>query len=88
MPEVHNVTYGPVRLRCNYCGHTHTEAEYIERLHPLRAGEFIRFCPCCKDPADSGELCSFPGCSDYATCGTPSKKHGYQRTCHKHRPNE
>lgn len=71
------------QIRCPDCGWTGTMADRLIAANPWQDFETIEGCPVCREPVEFQRLCDEPGCTQDATCGTPSLE-GYRRCCGEH----
>lgn len=71
------------KIRCSECGWTGPADDRLIAVNPWREAEMIEGCPVCREPVEFQRLCDEPGCTQDATCGTPSPE-GYRRCCGEH----
>lgn len=68
-----------------HCGWHGDDSEMLRAPNPFDEGFIICACPKCKEVGVLSGGCDEPGCTDFASCGTPTPD-GYRVTCGKHAP--
>lgn len=71
------------RARCLECDWIGPWTDVLKAQNPFDAHANIHGCPSCKEAMTMGEVCDEPNCTNFSSCGFPTK-HGYRRTCGKH----
>lgn len=75
----------PNKVECRECYWKGQRTELLTAPDPFCPGDNCFGCPKCKSIDCFLLLCDEPGCSNSATCGTPTPD-GYRSTCHHHVP--
>jgi len=75
------------RWKCIHCDWIGGIDQMLVAEHPFDPDDEVRGCPDCKEVNPFARLCDEPGCTQRATCGTPTPE-GYRLACHEHRPAE
>lgn len=76
------------RIRCEECEKEFSQKDMLVAPNPFDADDTVIGCPNCLSVIRGTLLCEVPGCSETATCGTPTANGGYAQTCGNHRPVE
>ena len=69
-------------LICSECGNVTNDLMILRAPNPFEDGE-LTACPECNSIDSMRVICEFKGCTEEATCGTPTSN-GYKLYCGKH----
>ena len=73
------------KVQCDVCAWIGTDARILSAKNPFDPEDTVEGCPQCKSVNSIRRFCDEPGCTERASCGTPTKD-GYRQTCGKHAP--
>ena len=70
--------------KCDDCEKLILDGEFAIADHPFINEEKINGCPKCGSVGEFLLMCDEDGCEQESTCGFPTEKYGYRRTCGLH----